>query len=384
MSQTGRCAMTLRTSVYYIALQSPVLDATTGIAMMPGSQKVWWRDGHETVHCNRSFCRHATEYHDGVVVNHAPVGHSSVDMAISSQIGRSEQLAAFIFLTWPMSDAIMLEAVVNPPFWPNILSGTFEKPSLLVASAWSPCNWSDPVVSLFCATLTSCLEHPNVVPGLRLSITVEVMNTVRDIATAFWQSSGDIGNLDDEAGAVLCSTLLTTDIQRIIDREGRTSLIADQQMSLNIYVTEPTATEARGSEAFPAWALHAVVGILSGTVASTVSIFLWWLCSAAWRRRRLHAEQQEAWQGVALEAETYATSLRCNMALVSATKFFAFGRLGQFEATRDDGLQCPGYPGEVCGLSRGVHHCVPVPAVACLDQPRRPAPLWTRSPDLQP
>ena len=49
---------------------------------------------------------------------------------------------------------------MNPPSSPNDFGGAFVKPSLLVASAWKPCNWTDPAVSLHCATMMSCLEHP--------------------------------------------------------------------------------------------------------------------------------------------------------------------------------------------------------------------------------
>ena len=70
-----------------------------------------------------------------------------------------------------------------------------------------------------------------------------------------------------------------------------------------------------------------------------VSIFLWWFWSNAWQRRRLHAKMQEARQGIVLEAETYATSLRCSTALVSASNFFALERLRQVESIIDDGKQ---------------------------------------------
>ena len=108
----------------YTVCQSDALAATTGIAQRPGSDKVWWRDGGATVQCNTSFCRHATKYQDGLVVNHVPSGQSIVDGTINGQVGRLEQLAAFTFLTWLMNDANMLEAVVTPPSWPNLFPGS--------------------------------------------------------------------------------------------------------------------------------------------------------------------------------------------------------------------------------------------------------------------
>ena len=184
--------------------------------MMPGSQKVWWRDSHETVHCNRSFCRHATVYHDGVVVNHAPAGQTVFDGAINGQLGRSEQLVAFTFLTWLMSDANMLEAVVNPPSWPNHFSGAFVKPTLLVASAWKPYNWTDPALSISTSRSRQRQKHA-------------------------------------------------------------------------------------GAKPFPPGPF---TQLWDGTIFVAVSIFLWWFCSTAWQRRRLHSKQQEARQGIVLEAET--------------------------------------------------------------------------------
>ena len=88
--------------------------------MMPGSERVWWREGNEMIKCNTSFCRHATQYPDGAVVNHAPAGQSVIDGAINGQVETDKQLAAFTYLTWLMSDANMLKAVVHPPSWPNL------------------------------------------------------------------------------------------------------------------------------------------------------------------------------------------------------------------------------------------------------------------------
>ena len=66
-----------------------------------------------------------------------------------------------------MNDTNMLEAVVNPPSWPNPFVGSFVKPSLLVPSVWTPYGWSDTAVSMVCATATSNMNHPNAYIGLR-------------------------------------------------------------------------------------------------------------------------------------------------------------------------------------------------------------------------
>ena len=336
---SGRCAMTIGTSTMYTVYQSDALAATTGIAHFPGSDKVWWRDGGATVQCNTSFCRHATKYHDGLVVNHAPGGQSVIDGAINGQVGRPEQLAAFTFLTWLMNDANMLEAVVTPPSWPNLFPGAFVKPSLLVASEWKPHGWLDPAVSLYCATMTSNLEHPNAVVGWRLPIARELYDVAKEITTAYWRGTGDFEGLDDEAGAILAAALITTAFQRIIDRGDRESLLATFQKSLNIFVAAPAETPAREVEVFPVWAVHAVVGILSGTVCLAVSVFVCWLTSTLMQQRRLRARQEEAWEEILDDAEVYTTSLRCPMALVSAADLLAFGCLTQFEAIRDSGKQ---------------------------------------------
>ena len=164
----GRCAMTLFGSNLHTVFQSPELDAITGVAMMPGSESVWWRAGNAMVKCNTSFCRHATQYPDGVVVNHAPPGSTSNDGAINGQIDKNKQLAAFTYLSWLMSDANMIEAVLNPPSWPNGFIGSFVKPSLWVPSVWTQHGWRDPTLSMVLATATSNMDHTNAYFGMRL------------------------------------------------------------------------------------------------------------------------------------------------------------------------------------------------------------------------
>ena len=112
---TGRCAMTLGFTSFCTSIQSTALDEITGVAMMPGSERVWWREGSEMIKCNTTFCRHASQYADGTVVNHAPMGQSYMDGVINGRVQMDKQLAAFTYFTWLMNDTNMLEAVVNPP-----------------------------------------------------------------------------------------------------------------------------------------------------------------------------------------------------------------------------------------------------------------------------
>lgn len=334
---TGRCAMTIRGSYIYTGFQSPHLDATTGIRIMPGSENVWWREGNEVVRCNMSFCRYATEYQDGLIVNHAPGGQSVLDGAINGQIETSQQLAAYTYLTWLMGDANMLEAVVSPPSWPNALIGSFVRPSLLTPSSWTPSGWRDPALSMYCATSTANMEHPNAIIGLRLPNAAEYRDAVMEVLTAFWWSEGEFEDLDEEAGAVAVSVSITKVLQQVTDRGNREALIVAYRKSLNIYV-EPTQKTTLSVELFPTWAVHTVVGILSGTVGLALSVFVCWLTSTVRQRQRLHAKQQEAWEGIVDEAQSYATSLGCPMALIRATDFLALGCLCQYEAIRDQGL----------------------------------------------
>ena len=169
----------------------------------------------------------------------------------------------------------------------------------------------------------------------------------------------------DEAGAVLCSTLLTTDIQRIYDREGKKSLIVSYQKSLNIYVTDPTTTKARGSEAFPEWAVHAVVGLLSGhglrgRLNFSVVVLL---------NRLAKEETARKAAGSAAGYRSRSRNLRNVPPLPHGTRerveFLCFGA-PQTVPVRQRRRQaaCSRYTGQDCG------HCAPVPAMACMDQPR--------------
>lgn len=92
--------------------------------MMPWSENVWSRDTPETAVCNKSFCRHATQYADGLVVNHASTGQSCLDGAVKGGVESSKQLAAYTYLTWVMHHDNMLEALVNPPSFPNFFFGS--------------------------------------------------------------------------------------------------------------------------------------------------------------------------------------------------------------------------------------------------------------------
>ena len=52
----GRCAMTLTLpQTAYSSYQSPYSDAVTGFALMPGSRRVWWREGRKGSGMQRLF-----------------------------------------------------------------------------------------------------------------------------------------------------------------------------------------------------------------------------------------------------------------------------------------------------------------------------------------
>ena len=338
---TGRCAMMIGSSAVYTALQNGPFVANTGTVIMPGSEHVWWREGKEVITCNASFCRHATEYEDGLVVNHAPPGGSYVDGAINGNVERSQQLAAYTFMTWLMNGANMLEAVINPPFWPNDFFGSFVRPALLTSSNWTPYGWRDPGLSAFCSTSTTNIEHPNAAIFPRLPTSSEISAAFLDILTDFWRNDGEFAALGEEAGAVAAAKSITTALQESIDRGDRQALIVLYQKSLNIYTEDPIERAPSRGEPFPTWAVHAVVGMLSFTLCLALVVFACWLTATVRQRRDLHAKQQEAWEGIVDEAATYASSLGCPMALVSAADFLDFGSLVHFESIRDQGkLRC--------------------------------------------
>ena len=136
--------MTISTSIMYTAFHKFPFQGIIGAAMMPGSEKVWSRKTQETAVSNKSFCRHATEYPGGLVVNHAPFGQSFLHFAVNCQVERSKQLAAYTYLTWLMNDGNMLEAFVKPPSFQNFFAGSMVRPTLLVPSLWMPYGIQDP------------------------------------------------------------------------------------------------------------------------------------------------------------------------------------------------------------------------------------------------
>ena len=337
MFLSGRCAMTIATSSAFTVLQAPFFNGTIGTAIMPGSQKVWSRDSNATIMCNRSSCRHGTQYPDGLVVNHAPGGQSVLDGAVNGQIEFSKQLAAYTFLTWLMKDANLLDAVVAPPAWPNYFSGTFVRPRSLVPSTWMEHGWRDPAISMYCATSTMNMEHSNAVIGLRLPNSQEYFEAMRPILTSFLKDEDGFGDLDDDDAAIVASMRLTTAIQEVTDRWDRDALIATYQKSLNIFVEKPTQRTARTSEVFPSWAVHAVVGMLGGWLCLALTVSVCWLTSTLRQRQRLLAKQQEARKETVEAAASYSSSLGCPFVLVRATDFIDFGRLVKYEHLREEG-----------------------------------------------
>ena len=335
---SGRCAMILTpTPAAYTAFQTSFFSETIGTSIMPGSQHVWSRERQEEVFCNRSTCRHGTEYQGGLVVNHAPAGTSFLDGAVNGQVDRSKQLAAYTFLSWLMNDANVIETVINPGSWPNWLPTGLVRPSLLVPSVWTPYGWRDPGLSAFCTTFTTNMEHPNANIGLRLPNALEYLFEMEEILQAYMLELGDFAGLDEEESAVLASRRLSDALEEVTNRWDRTALVAAYQKSLNVYVAETASSTARRGEVFPPWAVHAVAGMLSGSLCLTSCVFLFWLASTLRQQHRLRRKQQEAWKDIVEAADAYSTSLGCPMALVSATDFFDLGCLVEFETLREEG-----------------------------------------------
>merc|ERR1712136_558096 len=77
--------------------------------------------------------------------------------------------------------------------------------------------------------------------------------------------------------------------------------------------------------------------MLGFTACLASSFTLFFLISTVRQRHRLRARQQETWESIVDEAENYAISLGCPMALVAAKDFLDLGCLTQFGAIRDAG-----------------------------------------------
>ena len=148
---------------------------------------------------------------------------------------------------------------------------------------------------------------------------------------------GQFEDLDEDANAIAASISMTTALQQVTGLGDRYALIVTYQKSLNIHVAELTQKERHRSELFPLWAIHAVAGILSGTVILGFSIFVCWLGSTFRHHQRLRSKQQAVWEAIPDDAEAYTTSLGCPMALVCAADFVDFGCLVQYETSREEG-----------------------------------------------
>ena len=143
---SGRCAMTSGGSMMYTAYQSEALASTTDIALISGSDKVWWRDGGATVQCNTSFCRHATKYQDGLVVNHSPGGQSILDGAINGQVGRPGHPRIMWppgSSSWPLSRCLLLCAISS-------LSSRLQMLTVALHPAWRRTCSKVPSCSVLC------------------------------------------------------------------------------------------------------------------------------------------------------------------------------------------------------------------------------------------
>lgn len=333
----GRCALAIGPSLLYTMYQSSEHNSRTGISIAPGSQRVWWREGQQVVQCNRSFCRHATVYEDGLFVNHAPSGQSSLDGAINGQADSERQLAAYTFFTWLINDANFLDSTVHPATWPNLVASSPMRPSLMVPSVWSPYGWGDPALSMLCATMTTHLEHPNVFPGIRLLNSAEYLHVTQDILSAFWYATGEYEGLDDEASSKVASERLSSAWEQVTSLRDRTTLIVSYQKSLNIYVVPSNSTSLVSVKVLPTWFLPVVIGISGGTAGIAFFGCFCWLTAIIRHRRRLYAKQLRLWSSIVDDAEAYTASLAFPMAVVGVSNFLQLGCLVPFETLRNDG-----------------------------------------------
>lgn len=72
---------------------------------------------------------------------------------------------------------------------------------------------------------------------------------------------------------------LTTAFEEVTDRGDRNALITIYQKSLGINLSKEAQTSVPGGDIFPLWAVHAVVGILSGTACLVFFVSAYWLTS---------------------------------------------------------------------------------------------------------
>ena len=119
---------------------------------------------------------------------------------------------------------------------------------------------------MYCGTQATNMEHPNAGTGLRLPNSVEYYAAVQGVLDAFVLGEGQFEDLDEDANAIAASVRMTTALQQVTGLGDRYALIVTYQKSLNIHVAELTQKERHRSELFPLWAVHAVAGILNGTV----------------------------------------------------------------------------------------------------------------------
>ena len=188
---------------------------------------------------------------------------------------------------------------------------------------------------MHCATYAANMEHPNALISLRLPSALEYFAAMSDILRIYRRREGEFQDLDEDAAALLASRRLT--VEEVTDRRDRNELIGTYQKSLNIFAAESTQKASRRTGVLPTWAIHAIVGLLSGSLLLALFIFVFWLTSTLRQRQKLQRKQQAAWQEIVEAAERYSTSLHCPMALVSAIDFFDLECLVTYKTLREEG-----------------------------------------------
>ena len=318
----------------YSSYQSPYSDAVTGFALIPGSRRVWWREGRKVVECNVSFCRHAKLYPDGTVVNHVPYSFSLMGGAINGHVDEEVQLAAFTFLSWLMNDANQIEAVINPL---NSVGLSIVRPSLLVPSLWKEHGWQDPAVSLFSAISTANAEHPNVALDLRLPNAIAYRSVIADTVTSYWLGTGDYHDLTVEEGALRAAAEIQLRMQAITDLGDLDVAIENYHKMLGIYMEPTDEARVRSFSEIPNWAMW-TSGILVGILCVIfASLGLGWLTMTHLHRRRLRAKDEEKMMCIIDEAKAAVTYLHFPMAVVGASDFLELDHLVNYESLREEG-----------------------------------------------
>ena len=335
----GRCAMSLAPLHYSLVLQDIFSSSLYSVARIPGSERVWWREGRQVVTCNVTFCPHATVYPDGKVVNHAPVSRSQFGGAINGQVSSERQLAAYTFFSWLMHDFLVIEAVIDRQSSGRLDALSIVRPSLLAPSIWYPYGWKDPFISEFCSLAVHNLEHANAVMTLRLPSAAQYFRAAESVLTAYWLGTGYYAGLIDEVGAALASTSLKSMLEAITESGNRQTAIDNYRKLLNIFVDRSSEDVTnRSALPFERWVL-CTLSIAGGVMIALIGVLSAGCVIYTYRQQRtLRASLQEKWEETADCVESSIGVLSFPMVLVSLVDLLSCNSVMPYERLRDDGM----------------------------------------------